>query len=308
MYQSGQTTVHHSGQLIFDQNLALDSVDLGPSVIDSAEAGQCVWLGSSEFQTILTLSPQPNNLTINSLSTIQPSAKQFKFDSVQLDSDPPTVYYSPDHPNIQSATSIRSTNNKTPNSTNSQPSRIQIRGNLLVGSQGGLDRFSYAVGDGFGLVGLVRGSASSAVASVGRVLGNRKTLIKYLNNNLVGLVSHSYRHNTTAQISLVDGHSGQLVQTILLEHIIPSTINLVIHHHKLVISATNSNKLDQSTTIYSIELYKHSNELVALSRSFVSPEGLRVAAATETNLQITTTNFLCKPGLRLTAQQPGSDG
>lgn len=147
------------------------------------------------------------------------------------------------------------------------------------------------------IVGIVEPNPMGSIASVGRVLGDRTTIFKYLNPHLIGIITTPTNQPDHALVYLVDQTSSEVVHKVLLDQIIPSTVLVMIDHHRVIISATRANQLAQATTITSIELYNPlpgTSQLVVLSRTFISPEGLRIATATQTNARITTTNFICK--------------
>ncbi|KAI0820139.1 DUF1620-domain-containing protein [Trametes gibbosa] len=157
------------------------------------------------------------------------------------------------------------------------------------------------------------------VASLGKVLGNRTTLYKYLNPNLVGVVtgpsaSVSSLKTTTCAVYLVDGAKG----TVLYHAVLPSADgacdvkatlveNWLIYHYY-------DNEVGPSQTkgyrVVSVELYEgreiddktRSSDLTSLSnettlvniyeQSYVFPRAITTLSSTSTSYGITTKDII----------------
>ncbi|KAM0751242.1 DUF1620-domain-containing protein [Meredithblackwellia eburnea MCA 4105] len=139
-----------------------------------------------------------------------------------------------------------------------------------------------------------------AIASLGRVLGNRTTLLKLLNPHLVATTSlRPSSHSAT--LSLVDTATGALVfQTVLQE--VEGEVDVVLHENWLVATHTLEGDVARSTRIISIELYQEEGvkdtitsslkttptSVRVLSRTYASLQHLKVVGMTSTKLGITS--------------------
>lgn len=93
-----------------------------------------------------------------------------------------------------------------------------------------------------------------AIASVGRVLGNRTTLLKYLNPHLFAVVSE-LRGSAVASIHLLDSSSGTLVHHIEVEDVDSRVqISVILRDNWIIYTYKSlSNQLD---IVISLEMYE----------------------------------------------------
>ena len=95
------------------------------------------------------------------------------------------------------------------------------------------------------------------VASLGRVLGSRSTLLKYLNPDLVAIVSFS-APSSSASIALVDSVTGAVSFTVDQIHQVDerSNIQVLLRDNWLLYSYRLAGDVARTTQIVSIELYR----------------------------------------------------
>ncbi|KAI0743061.1 hypothetical protein C8Q80DRAFT_1192304 [Daedaleopsis nitida] len=157
------------------------------------------------------------------------------------------------------------------------------------------------------------------VASLGKVLGNRTTLYKYLNPNLIGVVTGPpstapRSEDATCAVYLLDGAKG----TVIYHVVLPSTKGecdvkatlvenwLVYHHYDGEVSPHQA----KSYRVVSVELYEGygpddkrkssdmsslSNETAAVSfyeHAYIFPRGVRVIAPTSTSYGISMKDII----------------
>lgn len=147
---------------------------------------------------------------------------------------------------------------------------------------------------GWSVVEIVGSSPLEAVASIGRVLGDRTSLLKYLNPNLIVVTTQSEVYRSSHELLLVDGSTGQTLDQVQLDAVEPGTISVLIRDNWIIITHSTHNTLANPTRIVSIELYQSPSGLTLLSRSFISPLALKIKAITRTRSGITQLNGLCK--------------
>lgn len=100
-------------------------------------------------------------------------------------------------------------------------------------------------------------SFAGQVASLGRVLGSRSTLLKYLNPDLVAIVSFSVA-SSSASIALVDSVTGAVTFTVdqILQVDERSNIQVLLRDNWLLYSYRLAGDVARTTHIVSIELYR----------------------------------------------------
>ncbi|KAK4703822.1 ER membrane protein complex subunit 1, partial [Phenoliferia sp. Uapishka_3] len=150
-----------------------------------------------------------------------------------------------------------------------------------------------------------------AVASLGRVLGNRTTLLKYLNPHLAAVVTLS-PPTSTAILYFLDTASGSVVHKLnLLDVDTESDVKVVLQDNWLLASYKVKGVPGGLTKVVSVELYQpeeegdiiksslrsSAKELRVLSRSFASPIELNVMGVTKTQLGITNYNAIFTNGV-----------
>ena len=123
------------------------------------------------------------------------------------------------------------------------------------------------------------------MVSVGRVLGNRNTLFKYLNRNLLLVVKADGLNDTI--LNLIDSRSGNLL-TVLRHADLNAQAEVIIRDNWILITSPSEDELGQFTTIISFELFTDSLAdtsssitsgdvpIKVISRSFRSYDGLQV--------------------------------
>lgn len=166
---------------------------------------------------------------------------------------------------------------------------------------------------------------TGVVASPGRVLGDRSTLLKYLNPNLVAIVAISPA-TTSAAVHLIDSATGSLVHQIeaLQDVNDESQLSLILQDNWIVLSYRLAADAARSPAIVSVELFHDSSpdseeyvdrelylSLVAdrpfecrphalstpvraFSRTFSSAQPLDIKTITRTKLGITTYSAICE--------------
>lgn len=94
-----------------------------------------------------------------------------------------------------------------------------------------------------------------AIASLGRILGNRTTLTKYLNPHLTAVVT-LHPSTSSASILLVDSSSGAITQTIHVSRVTSdSELRAVLRGNWLVYTLREPGDSAQATQVVSVELY-----------------------------------------------------
>lgn len=97
------------------------------------------------------------------------------------------------------------------------------------------------------------------MASAGRILGDRSTLFKYLNPNLVAIVASSPA-TYSATIHLIDSATGVLVHKVETMHDVgnDSRLSLVMQDNWIVCSHRVAGDAARTSKIISIELFHDS--------------------------------------------------
>ncbi|KIJ24147.1 hypothetical protein M422DRAFT_56525 [Sphaerobolus stellatus SS14] len=153
------------------------------------------------------------------------------------------------------------------------------------------------------------------VASIGKVLGDRRTLYKYLNNHLMAVLTASKTVPARCGVYLVDGAKG----TVLYHASLPSvggvcdthaalTENWLVYHYYDEGSAAKDNAkgyrlvsvelyegsgIDDKTKSADLTSYSYASSLVAIfQRSFVFPTGVTALAMTSTKFGISTKDLI----------------
>jgi hypothetical protein len=296
-FKSGLIAVYHNSQVVFTSQSALDWINLGPISLDRATQSEPrkVWVASSAYHKLFTI-----NQSLKSEQEINLGTNSY-FTKLSIDRSSPYTAQ------LTYATNSNSTTNSIhfdPLTANLLPNHSTIQIGQLERTHHSLSRSSlspefssweWSVAPGEVILATVQPIPIGRVGSIGRVLGNRTTLIKYLNPNLIGLITHQSANHSAGSVRLMDGQSGKLIHKLKLDNINPNSIKLVINQHRIIISATQHNQLARQSIIHSLELYSSDqSELVTvLSRSFISPDGLQIAHFTQSQNQITTSNPLC---------------
>ncbi|KAL8290623.1 hypothetical protein RQP46_002881 [Phenoliferia psychrophenolica] len=149
-----------------------------------------------------------------------------------------------------------------------------------------------------------------AVASLGRVLGNRSTLLKYLNPHLAATVT-LHDSMRTAIVYVIDTASGSLVHKLNLVGEVEGDVHLVLQDNWIVVTYKVAGDPARSTRVVSVELYQpekvpgtiasslrsQTEGVRVLSRSFTSTIELNVVGVTRTQLGITTYNAIFTNGM-----------
>ncbi|KIJ47261.1 hypothetical protein M422DRAFT_66579 [Sphaerobolus stellatus SS14] len=153
------------------------------------------------------------------------------------------------------------------------------------------------------------------IASIGKVLGDRRTLYKYLNNHLIAVLTASKTEPARCGVYLVDGAKG----TVLYHASLPSvggvcdthaalTENWLVYHYYDEGSAAKDNAkgyrlvsvelyegsgIDDKTKSADLTSYSYASSLVAIfQRSFVFPTGVTALAMTSTKFGISTKDLI----------------
>ena len=149
--------------------------------------------------------------------------------------------------------------------------------------------------------------STGPVASLGRVLGDRQTLYKYLNAHLIAVASVGA---SSATISVIDSITGELVWSAahVDEVSAAAGVQLALSENWLVYAFRDRRAVGQTTRLVSVELYRSDAgplqprnatrlavppaEIVAHARSFMHPHGFRSLAISETRLGVTMKNLI----------------
>ncbi|KAI5475941.1 hypothetical protein MNV49_000716 [Pseudohyphozyma bogoriensis] len=129
-----------------------------------------------------------------------------------------------------------------------------------------------------------------AVASLGRVLGNRATLMKYLNPHLLALVVAS---PTGSNIVLIDASTGGVLHQINAGgEITEKSDAAVVVRDNWLIYSFRTGEVGGNTKVVSVELFEGEGRpgqpIKSLIQSFVSVEPLKIVGVTKTKLGITS--------------------
>nr|CRX79162.1 hypothetical protein [Leucosporidium scottii] len=137
---------------------------------------------------------------------------------------------------------------------------------------------------------------AGVVASTGRILGDRSTLLKYLNPNMIAVVTVSPA-TTSSSVLLIDTKSGALLQRIgpISDVDEESHLSLALQDNWIVLTYRVAGEAARVSKVLSVELYHAPADLYAeaapiqaLSRTFVSTQNLEIKSFTRTKLGITT--------------------
>nr|CRX79178.1 hypothetical protein [Leucosporidium scottii] len=144
---------------------------------------------------------------------------------------------------------------------------------------------------------------AGVVASTGRILGDRSTLLKYLNPNMIAVVTVSPA-TTSSSVLLIDTKSGALLQRIgpISDVDEESHLSLALQDNWIVLTYRVAGEAARVSKVLSVELYHapadlHEAEaapIQALSRTFVSTQNLEIKSFTRTKLGITTYSAICR--------------
>ena len=94
-----------------------------------------------------------------------------------------------------------------------------------------------------------------SVASLGRVLGNRTALTKYLNPHLIA-VATLRPSSDSASILLIDSSSGAIVHTVPISHVTSdSNLRVFLRGNWLIYTLREAGDFAQATRVVSVELY-----------------------------------------------------
>ncbi|SDA02490.1 BZ3501_MvSof-1269-A2-R1_Chr12-3g03634 [Microbotryum saponariae] len=163
----------------------------------------------------------------------------------------------------------------------------------------------YKLPAGYTVVRVVR-NMLDAVASPGRVLGDRSTLLKYLNHGVVAVVAIS-KSTSQLTLSILDAVSGRCLHEALHDGIRTSKeISVSIRDNWVIYTLYAEEDPSTFTRVHSIELFHQTSSFAigagrslsslrpdlarisVSSKSFLSTDGLRVRGLTRTPLGITS--------------------
>ena len=302
-YSSGLTQVYCDDQVVLVHQFGLHSIDLGPLILAQnlatnaqaqfkigsilnklgynhqlSKTGNLVVVGSSAYQTVFGLLLVGEAVELKWHYKLN-STPSLILQQIEVDSVKPLiahVWYKTGSHQLDSVS-------------------IDLLSGSVVASQSSSSGPTSARWSNYpnSIISSIFANRISSVPSIGTVLGDRQTMMKYINPNLVAITTGSATHPNRATVDLVDQTSGLIISKLTLSDIVANTVKLVVDQHRVIISAKRSNQLGQATIIYSIELYQTGEAVHPISRSFISPDGLQIAQTTNTNNKITTTNPLC---------------
>lgn len=173
------------------------------------------------------------------------------------------------------------------------------------------------------VIAAITAPTSSTVANVGRVLGDRRVLYKYLNPNLIAVLSLlELEKESTLFAYLLDAVSGTIHQTHIFRGAgnVPSgtaSIKAIMCENFFVFSYWRMNREIPSNSnhfeVVVLELYQskrpdirfnrgnhssfHSDRLESISKTFVTPHSLSSIGVTLTAAGIASKELLCKLAL-----------
>lgn len=104
-------------------------------------------------------------------------------------------------------------------------------------------------------------SRYQSIASIGRVLGNRDTLFKYLHP--IHVITTVDDHNQRTTIRIFDRTSGGLIDSLSHPDFENATVEVSVQNNWIIATATLNAGLGSRSTVVSIELYE-SNSRSAL--------------------------------------------
>lgn len=172
--------------------------------------------------------------------------------------------------------------------------------------------WSYAIPKGSTLVAVGSRSPFENVASLGRVLGNRNVLYKYLNPNLFA-VAHANPETQTMTMTLLDGVKGSLLYQVVHEDIdtvhhdvhIGTSENWIVYHYWTNGAIRGSSKgyqvsvlelfegAEENERIDSDKFSSYSDQQPHVrSETFVFPYGVRTLGITDTRNGVSTREVL----------------
>lgn len=127
------------------------------------------------------------------------------------------------------------------------------------------------------------------VASLGRVLGDRSTLRKYLNPHLLAAVVYS---PTTTSLQILDSSTGQTIHQLNLPQAREAVdIGVVLKDNWVLTSWLTEGGV---TRVLSVELFDKSfGEVGVQEKSYLIDAAVKVQGVTRTKLGITGLNVLC---------------
>ncbi|ORY45435.1 hypothetical protein BCR35DRAFT_311094 [Leucosporidium creatinivorum] len=142
------------------------------------------------------------------------------------------------------------------------------------------------------------------VASTGRILGDRSTLLKYLNPNMIAVATFSPATRSSS-VLLMNSESGALLHKIgpIADVDDESNLSLALQDNWLVLTYRVAGEAARASKVVSVELYTSGDDslgmlgvnlerIQALTRTFVSTQALEIKSFTRTKLGITTYNAL----------------
>lgn len=154
-------------------------------------------------------------------------------------------------------------------------------------------------------------SSDDPLASIGRVLGDRKVLYKYLNSNLLLIVT-SVQSTSHIKLYLIDGSTGETIRSIIHPGVVQDMpLAAVLSENWFAYSFTSSGHENESKSSLLIvgDLYESSkpddrgssfNRTISSSlhrphvamRTFIIPEPISSLSVTQTNQGITSKDLL----------------
>ncbi|OZJ01843.1 hypothetical protein BZG36_04944, partial [Bifiguratus adelaidae] len=169
---------------------------------------------------------------------------------------------------------------------------------------------SFGAGESIVAVGSQNGE--DKVASLGRVLGNRNVLYKYLNPNMIGLATLN-RQSKTLTISIIDLMTGSILHQITHQDVgteqpvhLTQSENWVVYHYWS--DAAKDAKQGKGYVTVVVDFYESSNENERIAKSnfssfdnvkpygsstaFYSPYGVQAIGHTRTRNGITTKEII----------------
>ncbi|CAM0142148.1 unnamed protein product [Umbelopsis sp. WA50703] len=172
--------------------------------------------------------------------------------------------------------------------------------------------WSFAIPKGSTLAAVGSRSAFENVASIGRVLGNRNVLYKYLNPNLFA-VAHANPDTQSMTMTLLDGVKGSVLYQVVHEDVdtvhhgvhIGTSENWVVYHYWTNGATRASSKgyqvsvlelfegVDENERVESDKFSSYDNQQPHIrSESFVFPYGVRTLGITDTRNGVSTREVL----------------
>jgi len=174
---------------------------------------------------------------------------------------------------------------------------------ILPGGLAVESTWSLALDPKEGEVRLAQHAANEHVPSIGRVLGDRRVLFKYLNQHLLAVATASA---SSVRIRLVDSVSGNVLYARHHSHA-SGPVNVVVSENWVVYSYVNTN--EDYTEMVALELFENGTPDLrldeanfssfdkfvphVLAQSYIVPSGITAMGVTQTLKGITRRLVIC---------------